>query len=112
MSITATELLNRIPPAQREVAAGLIAQYGPRLLDMAIEDAWVYIRRLQAGDLDAVSELDGKLSDAEWLASVKVNTARWNNVAGYNVVRDNLKNEILLKIAPIVLAILAGVVGL
>ena len=112
MSITVAELLERIPAAQREAAADLIAQYGNRLLDMAREDAWAYVRRLQMGDLDAIAELDAKLSDAEWLASVVFNTTRWENVAGYNVVRNNLKNEILLKLAPIILAILAGLVGL
>jgi len=33
-------------------------------------------------------------------------------VAQYNIVRDQMKNEILLRLAPIVVTILAGLVGL
>ena len=43
--------------------ATVVAQYGPRLFELAREDAWQYLRRLMAGDLDVVAELDGKLSD-------------------------------------------------
>ena len=38
--------------------------------------------------------------------------ARWDSVANFNKVRDDLKNEILLRLAPIVLSLLAGLVGL
>ncbi len=51
-------------------------------------------------------------NDKEFIAKVKVNTARWANVAHYNKVREDLKNELLLRLAPIVLALLAGMVGL
>ena len=106
------DLLARIPESQRQAAMALIVQYGPRLFDLAQEDAWGYLRRLMAGDLDVVAELDGKLSNDEFVAKVKANTARWENVANYNVVRANLKNEVLLRLAPIVLSVLAGLVGL
>jgi hypothetical protein len=106
------ELLAKVPEAQRQAAANLLAQYGPRLFDLAQEDAWQYLRRLMAGDLDAVAELDAKLSDDQFIALVKANTARWESVASYNKVRDDLKNEILLRLAPIVLSVLAGLVGL
>ena len=79
---------------------------------MAQEDAWDYLRRLMAGDVSAVSELDAKLSDDDFIAKVKTNTARWESVANYNMVRENLKNEILLRMAPIVASILAALVGL
>ena len=46
------------------------------------------------------------------MAQVKANTARWENLARYNVVRDQLRNEMLLRAAPIVLAVLAALVGL
>lgn len=106
------QLVGTLPDNQRQAAAALLAQYGPRFFELAQEDAWQYLRRLMAGDLEVVAELDGKLSDDEWLAQVKANTARWDNVAQYNVVRENLKNEILLRLAPIVLGLLAGLVGL
>jgi hypothetical protein len=106
------DLLSQIPAAQRNAASLVIAQYGPRLFDMAKEDAWAYLRRLMAGDIDAAAELDAKLSDAEWLSRVTANTARWESVANYNKVREDLKNEIILRLVPIVGAILAALVGL
>ena len=106
------DLLLKIPESQRAAATNILAEYGPRFLEMAQEDAWDYLRRLMAGDIAAVSELDAKLSDDDFIAKVKTNTARWENVANYNVVRENLKNEILLRMAPIVASILAAMVGL
>lgn len=106
------DLLARIPDQHKQAAAALIAQYGPRLFELAQEDAWQYLRRLLAGDIDAVAELDGKLSDEAFIAKVKVNSARWENVANYNKVRDDLKKEILLRLVPVVGVILAGLVGL
>lgn len=106
------DLLSMVPEAQRQAAADLLAQYGPRFFEIAKEDAWQYLRRLMAGDLDAVAELDGKLSNDEFIAKVRTNTARWEAVANYNKVRDDLKNEILLRLAPIVLSLLAALVGL
>jgi len=106
------ELLTKVPETQRSAATELLAEYGPRFFDLTQEDAWQYLRRLMAGDLDVVAELDSKLSDDAFLAKVKTNTARWENVARYNKVRDDLKNELLLRLAPIVLALLAGMVGL
>ena len=107
-----SELLAKVPEEQRQAAAALLAQYGPRFFEMAQEDAWQYLRRLMAGDLDVVTELDAKLSDDAFIAKVKANTARWENVAQYNKVREDLKNEILLRLAPIVLSVLAAMVGL
>jgi hypothetical protein len=106
------ELLVRLPEGQRQAAGALLTQYGPRFFELAQEDAWQYLRRLMAGDLDVVSELDGKLSNDQFIAKVKANTARWEGVANYNKVRDDLKNEILLRLAPPVLGLLAGLVGL
>ena len=108
----AQALLAQVPEAQRQAATALLAEYGPRFFELAQEDAWQYLRRLMAGDLDVVTELDAKLSDDAFIAKVKANTARWENVARYNKVREDLKNEILLRLAPIVLALLAGMVGL
>ena len=105
-------LLERIPPEQKLAAAELLAQYGPRLFDLALEDAWGYLRRLMEGDLDAAAELDAKLTDAEFIARVKANTARWEAVASANSVRDTLRNELILRLAPVVASILAGLVGL
>jgi hypothetical protein len=106
------ELLTKVPTEQQQAAAALLAQYGPRFFELAHEDAWQYLRRLMAGDLDAVAELDSKLSNDEFIAKVKANTARWESVAQYNKVREDLKNELLLRLAPIVLSVLAGLVGL
>lgn len=105
-------LLAKLPESQRQAAADLLVQYGPRFFEIAREDAWQYLRRLMAGDLDVMAELDSALSNDEFVARVKANTARWENVANYNKVRDNLKNEILLRLAPVVLGLLAGLVGL
>ena len=107
-----SELLAKVPEPQRQAAAALLAQYGPRFFELAQEDAWQYLRRLMAGDLDVVAELDGKLSDDQFIAKVKTNTARWESVANYNKVRDDLKNEILLRLVPIVGSLLAALVGL
>ncbi len=107
-----TKVLELVPPAQKDAATAIIAAYGPRVLQLSFEDAWAYIRRLMAGDLDAISELDAKLSDDEFLNKVKANTARWENVARYNIVREQMENEILLRLAPIVLSLLAALVGL
>jgi len=106
------DLLARIPLAQRQAAAALIAQYGPRLFELAAEDAWQYLRRLMAGDLEAAAELDARLTDAEWLAQVTANTARWEGVAQYNRVRQDVRNELLLRLAPAIVTILAALVGL
>lgn len=112
MDVQVQNLLERLPENQRQAAASLLAQYGPRFFELAQEDAWQYLRRLMAGDLEVVSELDSKLSSDEFIAKVKTNTARWESVAQYNKVRDDLKNEILLRLAPVVLGLLAGLVGL
>lgn len=106
------ELLALIPEDRRQAAADLLAQYGPKFFDLAREDAWGYMRRLLAGDLEAASELDAKLSDDEFIAKVKANTARWDTVVSYNVVRESLKNDFLLKLAPVVLSMLLALVGL
>jgi len=106
------DLLAKVPADQRQAAATLAAQYGPQLFAMAQEDALAYLRRLWAGDLDAAMELDLKLSDDAFIAKVKANSARWEGVARYNVVREQLRNEMLLKIAPVIAAILAALVGL
>jgi len=105
-------LLAKVPAEQRQAAATLAAQYGPQLFAMAQEDALAYLRRLWAGDLDAVAELDLKLSDDAFVAKVKANSARWEGVERYNAVREQLRNEMLLKLAPILAAVLAALVGL
>ena len=108
----AAAILALVPAAQRQAASDLLVQWGPKFLQMSIQDAWTYLRRLLAGDLSAVAELDASLSDDAFLAKVKENTARWQTVANYNVVRDQMQNEFLLRLSPIVLAILLGLVGL
>jgi hypothetical protein len=105
-------LIAKAPESQRQAAGALLAQYGPRFFDLAQEDAWAYLRRLMAGDLAAAAELDGRLSDAQWLSQVAANTAAWANVAQYNKVREDVRNELLLRLAPIVGGLLAGLVGL
>ena len=57
------DLLANVPDTQRQAAAALLAQYGPRLFEMAQADAWQYLRRLMAGDIEVVAELDSKLSN-------------------------------------------------
>jgi hypothetical protein len=110
--IAVQNLLNSVPEDQRQAAAALLAQYGPRFFDMAKADAWAYLRRLMAGDVDVVSELDSAMSNDDFIVKVKANTARWENIANYNKVRDDLRNEILLRLVPIVGSLLASLVGL
>lgn len=107
-----SDLLAKIPEPQREAALVLLTQYGPRLWEIAQEDAWQYLRRLMAGDLMAVVELDSKLSSDEFIAKVKSNTARWEGVAVYNKIRDEIGNEVALRTAAIVASILLALVGL
>jgi hypothetical protein len=106
------ELLAKVPDAQRQAAGELLVQYGPRFFELAREDAWAYLRRLLAGDVEAVAELDARLSNDEFIAKVKANSARWESVASYNKVRADLRNEILLRLAPVAVSLLAGLVGL
>jgi len=106
------DLLAKVPEHQRQAAAALLVEYGPQLLALAQEDAWQYLRRLMAGDIQVVAELDARLSNDEFIAKVKANTARWDSVAAYNKVREDLRNDMLLKLAPVVLSLLAALVGL
>ena len=112
LNVRVQNLLAQLPENQRQAAADLLVQYGPRFFEIVRQDAWLYLRRLMAGDLDVVAELDSALSNDEFIARVKTNTARWESVAQYNKVRNDLRNELLLRIAPIVLGLLAGLVGL
>ncbi len=105
-------ILALVPAGQRQAATDLLAQWGPKFFELSVSDAWAFLRRLLAGDLDAVAELDASMSDDEFIAKVKANTARWENVANYNVVRANMRSEFLLRLAPIVLSILLALVGL
>jgi len=106
------EILALIPDAQRPAATALLVSYAPQFYAMAKEDVWAAIRRLLAGDLTAVLDLHLRETDAEFLARVQVNTARWENVAAYNVLREETRNQLLLRLAPIIGAILAALVGL
>ena len=105
-------ILALVPADKKQAASDLLAQWGPKFLQMSVQDGWQYLRRLLAGDIDAVAELDASLSDDAFIAKVKANTARWETVANYNVVREQMKNEFLLRLAPIVLSVLMALVGL
>ena len=107
-----SSVLSKIPEAQRPAASALLTQYGPRLLSMAHEDIWQYIRRLLAGDLLAAAELDDLLTDDEFLAAVKANTAQWEAVAEYNIARAKMRFDFAVKVAPVLLTILLALVGL
>jgi len=107
-----SSLLEKVPQSQRQAAASLLTQYGQRFFDLAQQDAWAYLRRLMMGDLMVVAELDSLLSDDEFIAKMKVNTARWENIAAANKVRDSLKTEFLIRLAPVVLGLLFALVGL
>jgi hypothetical protein len=105
-------LLAMVPAAQRQAASDVLSQYGEKFFLMTFADAWSLLRRLLAGDMDAASELDASMSDDAFVAKVKTNTARWAAVANYNVVRQQMRDEFLLKLAPIILSILMAFVGL
>jgi conjugal transfer/entry exclusion protein len=100
-----------LTPTSSQAAATLLAQYGPQLFQMATEDIQQYLRHLLAGDLDAVSELDAKLSNDAFLAKVKANTARWANVEAYNIARAQASRDFAIKVLPVMAAILAAVLG-
>ena len=106
------DLLAKLPEAQRAPARVLLLGYGSKFFDLAKEDAWDYLHRLMQGDISVVLELDQSLSDAEFLARVKANTAAWANVAEYNKIREQVMVEAALRLASIVFAILAALVGL
>jgi len=108
----ATDLLAKVPDNQQVVVQALLIQYGPALFQMALEEAWAYIRRLLAGDLDVVTELDARLSDDDFITKVQANTARWQKVAEHEVAVKKMRDEMALKLAPIILTILAAMVGL
>ena len=112
LNMRVQDLLSRLPENQRQAAADLLVQYGPKFFEIARENAWQYLRRLMAGDLDVICELDSSLSNDDFIVRVKANTTRWESVAQYNKVRNDLKNEILLRLSPIVVSLLAGLVGL
>lgn len=105
-------LLARIPDDQVQAAQGFLSLYGPRLLELTEEDLWTMIRRLMAGDYTVVADLVSSLDNDAFIASVKANTARWANVEQYNAVRDSLRNEMILRMVPIVGSVLAAMVGL
>ena len=107
-----SSLLEKVPQSQRQAAASLLTQYGPRFFALAQADAWAYLRRLMAGDLDVVCELDTLLSDEEFISKVKINTARWENITAASKVRDSLKTEFLIRLAPVVLGLLLALVSL
>lgn len=105
-------LITKLPETQRILAASLLARYGQAFFDITVEDAWQYLERLMAGDFNVLLELDFQLSSDEWIAKVKANTARWENVAQYNKIRDDLRKEILLRLATVFVGLLFGLVGL
>ena len=105
-------ILDRIPETQRDAARVLIATYWPRLIELTTEDILQSLRRIMAGDIDAVLELDAKLSDDGFNAKVSANTARWGGVAGYNEARKKLQDELALRVASVLVSILLALVGL
>ena len=108
---TSAEILQKIPEEQRPAAAAILAEFGPQLLRLAQEDVLQYIERIRLGDFKAVADLLAASTDAEFLASVRANSARWENVANYNVVREELGREFLLRATPIVFSILLALLG-
>lgn len=110
--MTIQELIATVPQDKREQATAILAQYGPVFLEMARAEAMQYIARLMAGDFDAVGDILAKMSDEAFIARVKANSARWSNVAAYNETRSKLTSEMILRMVPVIGAILAGVVGL
>ena len=106
------EILAKLPASQRPAAANLIALYGPKLLDIAKEDATQYIRRLLAGDIEAATDLYDTLTHDEFLAQVTLNTQRWAEVAEYNIARAKMRLDFGMKAALVLLAILMALVGL
>ena len=70
-------ILALVPEGKRQAAADLLAQWGPKFLQMSVQDAWQYLRRLLAGDMDAAAELDASMSDDAFLAKVKDTLEQW-----------------------------------
>ena len=107
-----SDLLAKIPAEQKAAAADVLAQYGLPFFQMARDDALGYLRRIMAGDIQAVADLDSAMSTDEFIARVKTNTARWDNVAGQEILRDQTQKKILVGMAPVVVSILAAFLGL
>ena len=107
-----TALLAKVPADQKAAAADVLAQYGPRFFELSKEDAYGYLRRIMHGDIQAVVDLDMALSNDEFIARVKANTARWSGVSAHEVEHAELTKKIAIGIAPVVISILAAFVGL
>ena len=105
-------VLENVPPTQAVAAKELLATYGPKLLGLTAEVAWSYIRRLLEGDLLASAELLWFCSDDEFIARIKVNTARWEGVAAASKAREDLALQFAFRVAGILLSILLSLVGL
>ena len=108
----AQALLAGIPEPYQGQAAALLALYGPQFFAMAVADARVFLSRLLAGDLMATVEIHARFTGAEFLAHVAENTARWEGVANYNRVRDDMLKEFALRVASAMIFLLLAFVGL
>lgn len=105
-------LLSVIPENQRDAAAALLIEFGPKLFTMTTQAAMNALKRLAAGDLEVAVELLLGQSDDEFLTRVRANTARWQAVEGFNIAQDAMKTSFIMKAAPVLVAILAAFVGL
>ena len=106
------DILAAIPEDQVEAARAVFAEYAPALIALSADAAWAYVKRLLAGDLTAVRELLTGLSDDEFVARVKQNTARWQNIAAQQAFIATVEGKVIQSVTPILLSILLALVGL
>ena len=109
---TVQGLLGKLPAGQRDAAEGFLAEYGASLFEMTVAQIWEYIRRMQAGYFQVIPEILSQLSDDEFLTKVSANTDRWKSIAGTAEAQAKFTTQLILRLIPIVGAILAALVGL
>ena len=106
------ELLESVPEAQRAEAAAILTEYGTGMLAMAREEVLATLHRLLAGDIEAVRDV---LMRGGWAAladAAEVNAENWDRVQTANIKARELADDALMRMIPVVGAILLGLVGL
>ena len=110
--ISIQPLIDKLPAEYKEAAGNFLAEYSPAFFEMTVAQIWGYIRRMNEGDFKVIPEILSKLSDDDFLTKVAANSAVWEGVAAAEVAKSEFQKQLVLKLIPIVGAILAALVGL
>ena len=106
------QLIPNLPAAVQDAASNFLAEYASVFFELSVKEIWEYIRRMNAGDFEVIPEIIGQLSDDAFLSKVEENTAVWAGVAATAEAQKQFTTQLVLKLIPIVGAILAALVGL